>query len=164
MFINISWILWNLLPVHCATWRPLINWSDYQISWVLSRDEKSISFWCCRRFFIISKEWNLKNKKDEHHVKCFLNACRTFQQKIIKQLDIQKACKSLPCHQISDYIFLAAILSFSVTNAYEPPWIMTPCSYEASQQPARQQNESIKHANFSVLSEILRRATCQQTI
>lgn len=28
------------------------------------------------------------------------------------------------CHQILDYIFSAAILSFSVTNAYEPLWTM----------------------------------------
>jgi hypothetical protein len=63
IFVQISWILWNRLPINCTPWRPLLNWTDYQIPRVLSRDEKSIRFWCCWRFLIVSKEWNLQGWK-----------------------------------------------------------------------------------------------------
>ena len=63
-FVQISGILQSRLPVSFSPRRPLLNWTNYQIPWVLSRDEKSIRLQCCWRFFIISKEWNLYwNKK-----------------------------------------------------------------------------------------------------
>ena len=64
IFVQISSILRSQLPVSFSLQRPLLNWTNYQIPWVLSRDEKSIRLRCCWRFFIISKEWNLYwNKK-----------------------------------------------------------------------------------------------------